>query len=198
MSAPPTHWQHLPLHNTPQGLVGCSGALRRRAGAHCHHYGRQPALCQAAAHRPRRGPRPRLREAQRGIAARVGPGKGGGGACVRLQTHIWAVVSVVSLQTLEWCLTLGVQMVTVYAFSIENFKRSEEEVQGLMRLAEDKFRQLLEKTSVFFYWVVMSHVAQSAIEPRSLPRTLAGMPHGGPAAAACRCGLPGGAATRQR
>jgi undecaprenyl diphosphate synthase len=39
-------------------------------------------------------------------------------------------------------------MVTVYAFSIENFKRSQDEVQGLMQLAEDKFRQLLESTSV--------------------------------------------------
>lgn len=50
------------------------------------------------------------------------------------------------MQTLEWCLELGVNMVSVYAFSIENFKRSEDEVEGLMRLAEDKFRQLLEKT----------------------------------------------------
>lgn len=37
-------------------------------------------------------------------------------------------------------------MVTVYAFSIENFKRSKDEVDSLMRLAEDSFRQLLDKS----------------------------------------------------
>ncbi|EPB79296.1 putative di-trans,poly-cis-decaprenylcistransferase [Ancylostoma ceylanicum] len=44
---------------------------------------------------------------------------------------------------LEWCRDLGVCEVTVYAFSIENFKRSSEEVDGLMKLAEEKFAKLL-------------------------------------------------------
>ncbi|KAI1694309.1 putative undecaprenyl diphosphate synthase domain-containing protein [Ditylenchus destructor] len=46
-------------------------------------------------------------------------------------------------KVLEWCRELGVREVTVYAFSIENFKRSEEEVTGLMQLAEKKFEKLL-------------------------------------------------------
>ncbi|KIH50857.1 di-trans,poly-cis-decaprenylcistransferase-like protein, partial [Ancylostoma duodenale] len=46
-------------------------------------------------------------------------------------------------QILEWCQDLGVREVTVYAFSIENFKRSSEEVDGLMKLAEEKFAKLL-------------------------------------------------------
>ena len=33
------------------------------------------------------------------------------------------------VQILEICLRLGVKCVTVFAFSIENFKRSEEEVE---------------------------------------------------------------------
>lgn len=48
-------------------------------------------------------------------------------------------------ETLQWCLDLGIPEVTVYAFSIENFKRSKEEVDTLMRLAKDKFEQLLYK-----------------------------------------------------
>jgi ditrans,polycis-polyprenyl diphosphate synthase len=36
---------------------------------------------------------------------------------------------------LNICFTLGVKCVTVFAFSIENFKRSEEEVAALMELA---------------------------------------------------------------
>ncbi|KRT83815.1 hypothetical protein AMK59_3610 [Oryctes borbonicus] len=45
-------------------------------------------------------------------------------------------------QTLQWCFELGIQEVTVYAFSIENFKRSKEEVDYLMELAKEKFRKL--------------------------------------------------------
>jgi len=48
-------------------------------------------------------------------------------------------------QALEWCLDLGISKVTVYAFSIENFKRSKEEVDGLMELAREKFTRLLQE-----------------------------------------------------
>ncbi|KAJ6663391.1 hypothetical protein lerEdw1_009470 [Lerista edwardsae] len=48
-------------------------------------------------------------------------------------------------ETLQWCLNLGIREVTVYAFSIENFKRSKEEVDGLMELARQKFTRLLEE-----------------------------------------------------
>lgn len=43
---------------------------------------------------------------------------------------------------LEICLRLGVKCVTVFAFSIENFKRSEAEVDALMELAETKLLEL--------------------------------------------------------
>lgn len=48
-------------------------------------------------------------------------------------------------QVLEWCFDLGIPEVTVYAFSIENFKRSKEEVDGLMELAKQKFDRLMEE-----------------------------------------------------
>ncbi|KAJ1176210.1 hypothetical protein NDU88_001493 [Pleurodeles waltl] len=48
-------------------------------------------------------------------------------------------------ETLRWCLNLGIHEVTVYAFSIENFKRSKEEVDGLMELAREKFARLLDE-----------------------------------------------------
>lgn len=40
---------------------------------------------------------------------------------------------------LEWCIDLGINIVTVYAFSTENFKRSEKEVRDLMQLFVDSF-----------------------------------------------------------
>eukprot|EP00055_Hartaetosiga_balthica_P013676 m.71171 g.71171 ORF g.71171 m.71171 type:complete len:294 (-) comp8338_c3_seq7:3540-4421(-) len=51
-------------------------------------------------------------------------------------------------QTLEWCMDLGVEVVTVYAFSLENFNRSEIEVNGLMALAEEKFYELLKENEM--------------------------------------------------
>ncbi|XP_055539837.1 dehydrodolichyl diphosphate synthase complex subunit Dhdds [Wyeomyia smithii] len=49
-------------------------------------------------------------------------------------------------ETLQWCLDIGIQEVTVYAFSIENFKRSQDEVDGLLNLAKEKFDRLRQET----------------------------------------------------
>lgn len=48
---------------------------------------------------------------------------------------------------LRWCLDMGIREVTTFAFSIENFKRSNEEVEGIFNLAREKFNKLLEETS---------------------------------------------------
>lgn len=39
---------------------------------------------------------------------------------------------------------MGVKEVSVYAFSIENFKRPKEEVDSLMALAAEKFDQMMQ------------------------------------------------------
>ena len=49
------------------------------------------------------------------------------------------------METLEWCLDLGIMELTVYVFSIENFKRPKEEVDGLMELAKQKVTKLLDE-----------------------------------------------------
>ncbi|KAL3274138.1 hypothetical protein HHI36_015552 [Cryptolaemus montrouzieri] len=48
-------------------------------------------------------------------------------------------------EALVWCKELGIKEVTVYAFSIENFKRTPKEVDELMNLAIEKFEKLLEE-----------------------------------------------------
>ena len=45
---------------------------------------------------------------------------------------------------LEVCLKLNIRCVSAYAFSIENFKRSPEEVNALMDLAEMKLLELCQ------------------------------------------------------
>lgn len=49
-----------------------------------------------------------------------------------------------SNQILEVCYKSGVKVVTVYAFSIENFKRSKYEVDALMEMAKVKLSQLTQ------------------------------------------------------
>nr|AWK98403.1 dehydrodolichyl diphosphate synthase 1 [Tripterygium wilfordii] len=49
---------------------------------------------------------------------------------------------------LKYCYELGVRYVTIYAFSIDNFKRSPEEVQSLMDLMQEKIEGLIEKESI--------------------------------------------------
>jgi len=51
-------------------------------------------------------------------------------------------------KVLELCMQLGVEAVTVYAFSIENFKRSKEEVDYLMQLFREAFSEICDKNEV--------------------------------------------------
>ncbi len=48
------------------------------------------------------------------------------------------------LDALEWCSEVGIKCVSVYAFSIDNFKRSPAEVSALMQLAEVKLEEMLK------------------------------------------------------
>ncbi|HEY7588099.1 MAG TPA: polyprenyl diphosphate synthase [Thermoplasmata archaeon] len=45
-------------------------------------------------------------------------------------------------EVLEWCLEVGVHILTVYAFSTENIRRPSEEVQHLMRIFAENFRKV--------------------------------------------------------
>ncbi len=45
-------------------------------------------------------------------------------------------------QVLEWCFELGIKTLTTFAFSTENFRRSEEEKRHLFSLIEDRLRKL--------------------------------------------------------
>lgn len=45
----------------------------------------------------------------------------------------------------DWCIQRGIEYITVYAFSTENWKRSQEEVDYLMRLLEDALTKELHE-----------------------------------------------------
>ena len=50
-------------------------------------------------------------------------------------------------EVLKWCLELGIREVTLYAFSTENFKRSQDEIEHIFNLMKSKLREL-EKSEV--------------------------------------------------
>lgn len=52
------------------------------------------------------------------------------------------------IDSLKWCLEAGIHTVTVFAFSIENFKRTQDEVNELMKLAKDLFEKFSDQNHV--------------------------------------------------
>ncbi len=54
---------------------------------------------------------------------------------------------------LDWCFLLGIPVLTIYAFSTENFKRSTEEVETLMRLFRQELNKAKEDSRIHQYQV---------------------------------------------
>ncbi|XP_073526042.1 uncharacterized protein [Phyllobates terribilis] len=63
------------------------------------------------------------------------------------------------ISMLRYCYELGIKYVTVYAFSIDNFKRGPEEVESLMELLEEKMESLLKQDSIVNQYGVRVHFA---------------------------------------
>ena len=51
-------------------------------------------------------------------------------------------------KVLDWSIDLGIQVVTAYAFSTENFNRPKEEVDGLMNLFVKNFKRLVNHEKI--------------------------------------------------
>lgn len=71
--------------------------------------------------------------------------------------HRLGFVALMSM--LKYCYELGVKYVTIYAFSIDNFKRSPEEVQSLMELLQEKMESLLQQDSLVSQYGIRVHFA---------------------------------------
>ena len=76
-------------------------------------------------------------------------------------------------QLLEWCEKLGVKSVTLYAFSTENFRRTHDEVQEIMKIAEAKFRKLLTDERVHRNKVHVKVIGRVNLLPESLQKIVA-------------------------
>ncbi|ERL95139.1 hypothetical protein D910_12408 [Dendroctonus ponderosae] len=75
---------------------------------------------------------------------------------------------------LSWCLELGIKEVTVYAFSIENFKRTNDEVDQLLQLAREKFAKLFEeKDKLMENGVCIRVIGNLTLVPEDLRKLIA-------------------------
>ncbi|HLN45736.1 MAG TPA: polyprenyl diphosphate synthase [Candidatus Sulfotelmatobacter sp.] len=75
-------------------------------------------------------------------------------------------------QLLVWCEKLGVKSVTLYAFSTENFRRTYEEIQEIMRIAEEKFRKLLVDERIHRNRVHVKVIGRVNLLPESLQQLI--------------------------
>jgi len=69
---------------------------------------------------------------------------------------------------LEWCLELGIKMLTVYAFSTENVGRSKDEVDTLMRMFIENFRRLGDDERVHKHKIRVRVLGQRDLLPQDL------------------------------
>ncbi|MCW3997673.1 MAG: polyprenyl diphosphate synthase [Candidatus Bathyarchaeota archaeon] len=73
---------------------------------------------------------------------------------------------------LDWCGQLGVKFVTLYTFSIENFRRAPEEIEEIMKIAEEKFRKLLTDERIHRNKVHVKVIGQVNLLPESLQQLI--------------------------
>jgi tritrans,polycis-undecaprenyl-diphosphate synthase [geranylgeranyl-diphosphate specific] len=76
-------------------------------------------------------------------------------------------------QLLDWCEKLGVKFVTLYAFSTENFRRSSQEVEKIMQIAEEEFRKLLTDERIHRDKVHVKVIGRVNLLPQSLQQLIA-------------------------
>jgi tritrans,polycis-undecaprenyl-diphosphate synthase [geranylgeranyl-diphosphate specific] len=75
-------------------------------------------------------------------------------------------------QLIEWCLKLDVKSVTLYAFSTENFRRSQEEVEEIMRIAGENLQKILTDERIHKNKVRVKVIGRVNLLPESLQQLI--------------------------
>ncbi|MBE6493234.1 MAG: di-trans,poly-cis-decaprenylcistransferase [Methanosphaera stadtmanae] len=74
---------------------------------------------------------------------------------------------------LEWCIDLGINIVTVYAFSTENFNRTEKEVKDLMDLFVNSFMSIRTNKKIHKNKVRLKAVGKLELFPQEVRDAIA-------------------------
>jgi len=73
---------------------------------------------------------------------------------------------------LEWCYGLGIESVTIFVFSTENFNRPKEEVDELFAIVEEKLKELLHDERIHKYKVRVKGIGKIELLPQSIQSLL--------------------------
>jgi tritrans,polycis-undecaprenyl-diphosphate synthase [geranylgeranyl-diphosphate specific] len=75
-------------------------------------------------------------------------------------------------EVLDWCLELGIKVVTVYAFSTENIKRSPEELKALLELFTESFKKAGDDEKVHKNKVRIKAIGRVDILPKKTQQAI--------------------------
>ncbi|EQD49527.1 undecaprenyl pyrophosphate synthetase [mine drainage metagenome] len=75
-------------------------------------------------------------------------------------------------EVLQWCMDIGIKVVTVYGFSTENLKRSNEEVDFLFRLIDRSLNELMKDERVKKNGIKVRVIGQKEHLPDYLKETI--------------------------
>ncbi|MDD1776752.1 MAG: polyprenyl diphosphate synthase [Candidatus Helarchaeota archaeon] len=76
-------------------------------------------------------------------------------------------------EVLAYCWELGIRTITLYAFSIENFERPKPEVDRIMKLAQQKFKELSTHPLIFKYKVRVRAIGRKELLPIEVREAIA-------------------------
>ncbi len=75
-------------------------------------------------------------------------------------------------QLLDWCLDLGIRVLTVYALSTENLARPREEIEGLMGLFEESLRKIAVDERVHRHQIRVRVLGNRALLPEKVQEAI--------------------------
>ncbi|MDO5861384.1 MAG: polyprenyl diphosphate synthase [Thermoplasmata archaeon] len=75
-------------------------------------------------------------------------------------------------EVLHWCLELDIKILTVYAFSMENFKRDSDEVEYLMALLEQSLYDFAEDEDVHANRVAIKVIGERSALPENVQKAM--------------------------
>ena len=76
-------------------------------------------------------------------------------------------------EVVEWCRDLGIKILTLFAFSTENLRRSEEEVGILMGMFSENFRRIADDERVHEHEIRVQVIGQRELLPKEVREAIA-------------------------
>lgn len=73
---------------------------------------------------------------------------------------------------LDWCLKLNVKFLTLYTFSTENFARNSNEIEEIMRIAQERFFKLLKDERIHKNQIHVKVIGRTNMLPENLQKRI--------------------------